>query len=188
VIYGNKPMRIDSKPTPYVVFDRDGTIIDLVHHLKELNEINIKSDAVEALIILKTNGFRFGVITNQSVIGRGLTSLDNVKSINLAIANHFASHDIIFDFFLICPHNPKDKCECRKPKIELGLKAMEQFGLSPQKSYYVGDTDSDMRFALDLGWTGVQITQHFSPSELACYHTNSLLEASKWVVQDFKVI
>jgi histidinol phosphatase-like enzyme len=51
VIYGNKPMRIDSKSIPYVVFDRDGTIIDLVHHLKELNDISIKSDAVEALII-----------------------------------------------------------------------------------------------------------------------------------------
>lgn len=180
-------MKVDSKSIPYVVFDRDGTIIDLVHHLKELREISIKSDAVEALNILKTNGFRFGVITNQSVIGRGLTSLDNVEAINLVIANHFADHDISFDFFFICPHDPKDKCECRKPKIELGLKTMKQFGLSPQKSYYIGDADSDMRFALDLGWTGVQVIQHFSVSDLACYHANSLLEASQWVVQDSKV-
>ena len=181
-------MRLDSKSIPFVVFDRDGTIIDLVHHLKELNEIRIKSDAIEALTNLKTNGFRFGVITNQSVIGRGLASLDIVESINLAIANHFATYDINFDFFFFCPHNPNDNCECRKPKIELGLKTMELFDLSPQKSYYIGDTDSDMRCARDLGWTGVQITQHFGPSELACYHANSLLEASKWVVQDFKVI
>ena len=58
--------------TPFVIFDRDGTLIEHIHYLVDPNLVKFKKDIVPSLISLKNTGFKFGIITNQSVIGRGL--------------------------------------------------------------------------------------------------------------------
>ena len=43
-----------------------------------------------------------------------------------------------------CPHVPEDNCECRKPKIALFLQAVRDFGLSLDKSWFIGDGPTDV--------------------------------------------
>ena len=181
-------MQFILKHNPYVVLDRDGTLIDLIDHLSNLNQVSIKGDAVKSLNNLLDSGFKLGIISNQSVIGRGLATSDQVEKINMYISNYFSKFKINFEFFLICPHTPKNKCDCRKPKEGLGLAAMRKYGFSSGECYYIGDKCSDMEFAHNLGWKGVQIISDSIPSELAHFHTSSLFEASKWVVSNYEVI
>ena len=55
----------------FVIFDRDGTLINHVHHLVNPELVQPTSDLGQALQLLQNNDFKFGIISNQSVIGRG---------------------------------------------------------------------------------------------------------------------
>ncbi len=56
-----------------------------------------------------------------------------------------------------CPHKPEDKCDCRKPKAGLLLKAARAFAFNPKKSYLVGDKISDIEAGHSLGCTTIII-------------------------------
>lgn len=170
----------------FVLFDRDGTLIDHVHHLVNLSQVKIKSDAISALKLLKDFGFKFGVITNQSVIGRGLASINQVEEINSYIMKYFMINDLNFEFFWMCPHIPEDNCSCRKPNITLGKKAINQYAMSLENSYFVGDQETDMQFSDNLGLIPVQISEVSNKSKIAAHCANSLLGAVTWIIDDAK--
>ena len=86
---------------PYVIFDRDGTLIEHIHHLVDPNLVAFKNGMVEALTKLKEHGFKFGIISNQSVIGRGLASLETVNEINKKITDNLSLHNIEMQFVLL---------------------------------------------------------------------------------------
>ncbi len=69
----------------FVLFDRDGTLIEHVHHLIDPELVKLKSDLQSSLQILEKAGYRFGIITNQSVIGRGLASISEIQEVNKRI-------------------------------------------------------------------------------------------------------
>ena len=59
------------------------------------------------------------------------------------------------DGIYYCPHHPekgftgeipklKIKCNCRKPKIGLLLKAKEEFNINLKQSYFIGDQTGDI--------------------------------------------
>ena len=149
----------------YLILDRDGTIIRLVHHLKDPKLVEFIPGVANALEKLKGLGFRFGIISNQSVIGRGKASIEEVKAVNLRITNYFEKIGIEFDFFLFCPHKPEDNCLCRKPNTLLGETAIEDFSIDPGKSYMVGDAISDIEFGNRLGLKSIMISAEVQKSE-----------------------
>jgi len=57
--------------TGAVFLDRDGTLIELVHHLTDPADVRLISGVGEALRRLRAAGWATVVVTNQSVIGRG---------------------------------------------------------------------------------------------------------------------
>jgi len=170
--------------TPFVIFDRDGTLIEHVHYLVDPNLVKFKEDIIQSLSSLQKNGFKFGIITNQSVIGRGLADNQTVNKINKKITDYLELHQIFTVFTLICPHTPNDNCDCRKPRTLLGEKAKSDFGVDIEKSYYVGDQETDMEFGKKLGCKVVQIMGNSRFSPLADKHSTSLTEAAEWIIQD----
>ena len=89
---------------PYVIFDRDGTLIEHVHHLIDPNLVIFKGGIIEALTKLQDHGFKFGIISNQSVVGRGLASMDTVNLVNQKIIDYLNSNDIKMQFVLAMSH------------------------------------------------------------------------------------
>jgi len=170
--------------TPYVIFDRDGTLIEHVHYLVDPSLVKFKKDIIPSLTSLQKNGFKFGIITNQSVIGRGLADYQSVNKINNIIIDYLELHQILISFVLICPHTPNDNCDCRKPKTSLGEKAKKDFDINIEKSYYVGDQQSDMEFGRKLGCRVVQLMGKSEISPIADKHSASLTEAAHWIIQD----
>jgi HAD superfamily hydrolase (TIGR01662 family) len=68
--------------SPYIIFDRDGTLIEHVHHLIDPNLVRLKPRLVIGLQLLKEHGFNFGIISNQSVINRGYATKEVVNQVN----------------------------------------------------------------------------------------------------------
>jgi D-glycero-D-manno-heptose 1,7-bisphosphate phosphatase len=170
----------------YVIFDRDGTLINHVEYLVNPKLVTYKYDLIEALTKLQEHGFKLGIITNQSAIGRGLASLKTVNEINRQIVDHLKLNKIETQFVLLCPHLPEAGCTCRKPNPGLGHLAEKNFGVLLDKSYVVGDQESDLRFGRNLNCKVVQVHADSSISPLADFFSGTLVGAVDWIIQDSK--
>lgn len=170
----------------YVLFDRDGTLIKFEHYLIDPNKVELAEGAVQGLQMLKEYGFLFGVITNQSVIGRGLASRDKVSEVNERVISLFASHEIEFQFVLLCPHKPEDFCDCRKPAPGLGKIAIQEHGLGPNRSYMIGDQTSDIEFGRAIGCKSIKIGGENSDECNADHCAENVLMAAEWILSEMK--
>ena len=141
----------------YVIFDRDGTLIEHIHYLKDPNLVKLKPGTAAGMQLLLINKFRFGVITNQSIINRKIATEQEVIDTNNKVRDICGDFRAKFDFIYYCPHIPEENCNCRKPKTALGIQAMTKFNIDIKKSFYVGDQKSDIEFARNLGLTPILI-------------------------------
>lgn len=136
---------------PYIILDRDGTLIELVPYLSRLEDVEIKLGVYSTLSTLNSRGYRFGIATNQSAIGRRIASKEDVDKINLKIMGLLQRYaGVEIDFIKVCPHLPDDGCNCRKPQPGLILEEITAFKIDCSSSYMVGDSESDMLFGKNL--------------------------------------
>lgn len=168
----------------YIIFDRDGTLIKHIRYLTKISDIEYLPGVVESLLKLKAAGYKFGIITNQSLIGRKIAKRSVVDKINLHIIKHFASKSIDFKFVYICPHEPSQECACRKPKIGLGVDAVANFEINPRLSYMIGDAMTDIQFGINLGLQTVQVNPLDNVHPKADYVTNNMIFAAEWILKN----
>jgi len=168
---------------PFVIFDRDGTLIDSVPYLNDERKIIFKPDIVRALLNLKLNNYKFGIITNQSGIARGYFDLLRVEKIHERIINYLKGFHIEITFIYICPHHPDENCKCRKPNIALGKQAIREFDIDVNRSFMIGDKESDLQFGLALGLKVVQLKGDSCKSPLANHYSDTLMDAAKWITE-----
>lgn len=166
---------------PFVIFDRDGTLIEHVHYLSEPDGVVPKKNSFEGLLLLRNLGFNFGIITNQSIINRGIATKEQVELVNSRVKELFENRGLSFEFILLCPHTPEDDCSCRKPAIGLGTLAEASFGLDPKRSFMIGDQVSDVIFGKTLGYSTIQVGDIMNSTPLADYFASDILEAAKWI-------
>jgi D-glycero-D-manno-heptose 1,7-bisphosphate phosphatase len=171
---------------PFVIFDRDGTLIEHVHHLSNPDLVVFKDDLVEALSKLQDFGFKLGIVTNQSIISRGSATVEMVNQVNSKILSFLKLNGVEIKFILICPHKPEDECFCRKPKPILGHYAEEFLNVPLKSSYVVGDQESDVEFGLNLQCKAVQVQGGAPVSLLANHVSSTLVEAAEWIILDFQ--
>ena len=168
----------------FVFFDRDGTLIEHIHYLDNPDLVKLKNDAIPAMTILKMESFKFGVITNQSVIGRRLSTVEKVNSVNKKLVSLLNREEIDLEFIEICPHAPIENCICRKPAPKLGLDAISKFDIDVSNSFMIGDALSDIEFGIKLGFKTILLSSLDSTIGVAHFVTNSLLSASQWIVSE----
>jgi histidinol-phosphate phosphatase family protein len=168
----------------YIIFDRDGTLIKHVHYLTKIDDIEFLPGVVEGLAALATIGYKFGIITNQSLIGRKIANEAIVDKVNLHILDCLKLYNINIDFVYICPHIPSEECECRKPKIGLGVKALSNFAINTSISYMIGDAMSDIQFGINLGLKTVQINPLDHIHSEADFVTNNMIIAAEWILKN----
>jgi len=169
---------------PYVLFDRDGTLIEFEHYLIDPSKVKIAEGVVKGLLLLKEHGFSFGIITNQSVVGRGLASSEEVKAVNLKVLSLIGVYEIEFQFVLFCPHIPEDLCDCRKPAPGLGKLAIAEHNLAPDLSYMIGDQPSDVEFGHAIGCTSILLGDEIDSRCSADYFAKSVIEAAEWILSE----
>ena len=134
-----------------VFLDRDGTIIRDAGYLADPDGVEILPGAVEALRKLRGYGFKLIVVTNQSGVGRGMFPPEDMRRVNDQVESLFAKQGITFDDILICPHAPKENCDCRKPSPKLLTEAAAKHDINLSLSAMVGDKPSDPETGLAAG-------------------------------------
>ena len=134
-----------------VFLDRDGTLIFDEDYLADPDKVTLMPRAVEAVSKFKKAGYLLIMITNQSGIGRGIFSEEDMDNVNARVTELFRESGIEFDAIFFCPHAPEDNCECRKPSPKLLIEAAEKFNIDLSSSVMIGDKKSDAECGIAAG-------------------------------------
>ena len=135
----------------YIFLDRDGTIIVDKHYISDAREVELLPGVVEGLTKLKDFGFRFIVVTNQSGLARGYFTEEDLHKIHIRMLELLNDKGIKIQDILYCPHHPDDICLCRKPGTKLVEDAAPKYNFEYQKSFVIGDKESDIIMGKRLG-------------------------------------
>lgn len=174
----------------FVMLDRDGVINhDSVHYIKSPLEWHEIEGSAEAIALLNSAGFKIGVATNQSGIGRGYYSEQTLNDIHYKMLKIIQSKGGDIDKIVYCPHLPDDECNCRKPKPGLLYQLADFFGSTPLGKYYIGDKVSDIQAARACGAKPILIESNIhkinEKSQLQdVLIFPSLLEAAKYITHE----
>ncbi len=128
-----------------IFLDRDGVINeDSPDYIKRPEEFFFIEKSPEAIALLNGFGWEVIVITNQSMIGRGMASLADLfgifRKMNQGVEK---AGGRIRDIFF-CPHAPDQGCSCRKPLPGMLFAAAGLYDIDLASSCMIGDSAKDI--------------------------------------------
>ena len=137
--------------------DRDGTINREKDYLHRIDEFEFLPGVPEAVRALNEAGFLVVVVSNQSGVGRGYYTEDDVDLLHRHIAAELAKYGARVDAWFYCPHHPEGRgsyalaCRCRKPLPGMLLEAAGRYDIDLAASVMIGDKLVDMEAGLAAG-------------------------------------
>jgi imidazoleglycerol-phosphate dehydratase / histidinol-phosphatase len=139
--------------------DRDGTLNEAVSddQVDSLAKIRLMPGVVPALLQLKSAGFGFVVVINQDGLGTPRFPRETFDRTHRFILDLFSSQGIDFEGVFLCPHSEHENCGCRKPQLGMLKPWLDANDFDRQRSFMIGDRDTDMEFAANLGVAGLRI-------------------------------
>ena len=80
--------------TRAVFLDRDGTIIEEKEYLSDPDQVVLFPGAAQALKRLQDAGFKLVIVTNQSGIGRGYYTLEDMHRVNTRLVTELERYGV----------------------------------------------------------------------------------------------
>ncbi len=156
-----------STPQPTLFIDRDGTLVEEPSdkQVDALGKVRFLPGVFAALNELRARGYRFVMVTNQDGMGTPSFPQPSFEAPQQFILDAFASQGIEFQAVFVCPHFSADGCECRKPKTGLVRDYVRDAEIDLARSAMIGDRDTDLEFARNLGVRGLRVTMDGGPEE-----------------------
>lgn len=147
--------------------DRDGTLIEEPpdHQVDAIEKVRFMPKVFEALNTLTRHGFRLVMVTNQDGLGSARFPQEAFDRAHDFVLTALRSQGIQFEAVFVCPHLPSDDCTCRKPKTGLLRDYLRSAEIDLPASAMVGDRDTDLEFAANLGVRGFKVLSHGTGSE-----------------------
>lgn len=140
-----------------VFFDRDDTLMVNVPYLGNPTQVEAFAEAAGALAELERAGFLIFVVSNQSGVGRGLITREQVDSVNAELTRQLGKKYIhAFYHSFATPEDPY--ATDRKPSPELVHLAAKEYDLDLGNSFFVGDRLSDIECGLAAGCRTILLT------------------------------
>ncbi|MFF8908290.1 HAD-IIIA family hydrolase [Streptomyces olivaceoviridis] len=136
-----------------VLFDRDGTLVVDVPYNGDPGRVRLMPGAAAAVALARSAGLPTGVVSNQSGVGRGLLTVDQVVRVNERADELLGG----LDTWVFCPHAPDAGCACRKPRPGLVRTAAARLGVPPSECLVIGDIAADVLAARAAGARGVLV-------------------------------
>lgn len=140
-----------------ILFDRDETLNFDPGYISDPDLIRIKPGVIEGLQMLRDAGYVFFILTNQSGVGRGLISEEQLESVHKRLLDILSKSQIEIKKIYYCPHTDDDNCSCRKPQAGMILSAIQEFSLNPEECFLIGDRLRDIIPGEGLGIPGVLV-------------------------------
>jgi D-glycero-D-manno-heptose 1,7-bisphosphate phosphatase len=142
-----------------VFVDRDGVINELIRDpgtgVSESplhpDEVGLIVGAAAALRRLAVAGWSLVGVSNQPAAAKGTIALAELWAVQERVLTLLEAEGVAFDGFRLCLHHPdgiveslRGPCECRKPAPGMLWDAAASLDLDLDRSWMVGDTDSDV--------------------------------------------
>lgn len=153
-------------PRAAVFVDRDGVICALVPDPRssllesplDPEHVSLLPGASDALARLRSDGFKLVCVTNQPAAAKGAATRQQLIDVHDRVLALLAEDGVQLDAGRMCLHHPdgivealSENCECRKPAPGMLLDSSRELGLDLERSWMVGDTDSDVQAGLAAG-------------------------------------
>ena len=137
--------------------DRGGTLVAERKSLEDPVEQPLVAGVIPALLKLKSAGYELVIVTNQPGLGAADHARAAFDGANERLLALFESQGIRFVANFVCPHLPDAGCTCRKPGIGLVREFVNAAPLDRERAAMVGDRDTDVEFARNLGIRGFKL-------------------------------
>jgi len=156
-----------SRPAATLFIDRDGTLVEEPpdEQVDSLEKVRFMPGVFAALADLTRHGYRLVMVTNQDGLGTESFPQAAFERPQRFLLEALRSQGIEFDAIFVCPHFQRDACGCRKPGTGLVDEYIRTSGVDLTRSAVIGDRDTDLQLAANLGVRGVRVRLDGGPDE-----------------------
>ena len=153
--------------TKVLFVDRDGTLIEEPpdEQVDAIEKIRFMPGVFEAMRQAQAAGYKLAMVTNQDGLGSASFPQAAFDVPHQFMLDAFSSQGVEFDAVFVCPHRKSDGCDCRKPKVKLVEGFVRDQSVDLASSAMIGDRDTDLEFARNLGVRGLRVRRHGTPEE-----------------------
>jgi len=146
-------------PTKVLFIDRDGTLIEEPsdNQVDATDKVRLLPGVIPALLSLQAGGYKFVIVSNQDGLGTTSFPRPDFEVAHEHMLALFNSQGVQFAAEFFCPHMEEEGCLCRKPAAGLLQDYLATNDLDRVNSAVVGDRDTDIQLAANLGLRGFKI-------------------------------
>lgn len=159
----NTHLNPEPQKTKAVFFDRDGTInSDEGHYyVYKPEDFTFNPGVIEGMKRLQEAGYLLFVITNQGGIAKGIYTHEDVAAVHARMCSELEGHGVKITKIYYCPHHESVKtCICRKPSPYMVNRAIEEFHIDKNASWFIGDSHKDVECAEAAGVKAIRIRKN----------------------------
>jgi len=145
--------------TRILFIDRDGVLIEEPEdeQIDAYEKFRLVAGAIQALLRLRDAGFEFVMVTNQNGLGTAAFPRDTFEGPHRLLLQILDSQGIRFREILIDESLPEENKPTRKPGIGMVMHYLRDRSIDLSASAMVGDRETDMLFATNLGVRGFKL-------------------------------
>jgi len=173
-----------------VFVDRDDTLIADVGYCKDPDRVQLLPGVVEGLQRLSRAGMAIIVVTNQSGLGRGVFTEDDLSAVHARLRSELEASGVGLRAIYYCPHLPEDNCSCRKPRPGLLLKAASEMDLNLKTCFMIGDRELDLLAGRAAGTRTIlvskEVQERADVERIADFVVKNLVEAASVILNQSK--
>jgi imidazoleglycerol-phosphate dehydratase/histidinol-phosphatase len=149
--------------TRIVFLDRDGVLLEepADEQVDSFAKFRLVQGVIPALLRLRDAGFEFVMVSNQDGLGTPAFPLEAFAGPQRLLLQVLESQGIVLRDVLVDAHRPEDGHPDRKPGIGMVLPYLRDRSIDLAGSAMVGDRETDMQFAANLGVRGLRLGPGF---------------------------
>ncbi len=135
-----------------ILLDRDGVLNrGSNEYVLRPEQLVLIEGAAAAVGCLVRAGYTILVVTNQSCLGKGLLSFQELERIHHRLQASLGEEGGGIHQIYVCPHRAEAQCSCRKPRPGLLHRASREWFFSLSDCWFVGDNWTDVEAAVAAG-------------------------------------
>jgi histidinol-phosphate phosphatase family protein len=178
-----------------IFLDRDGVINkDLNTYVTQSSDFEFLPGVLEALRLLTEADYSIVIISNQAGVAKGIYSKEELNKVNIDMLKTIESAGGKIHRTEYCLHADEDACDCRKPGIGLFKRVLADKDIDLNKVYFVGDKESDVIAAKNLGCKSILVLSGKTKKEdiegfkqKPDFIKEDLKSAVDWVLEEEKI-
>lgn len=151
-VFGSKYIKQD-EVIKVAFLDRDGVLNRNLGYVCSKERFYLMDNVIQALLLLQKFDYKIIFYTNQSGIARRYYSELQFVKFTRWIHSDLLDKGVNVLATYFCPHHPlfTGECSCRKPRSGMLEAALRQFKVNVTQSLAVGDNESDLVPAREIG-------------------------------------